>query len=658
LISQNGIEFSLDTPEAMEVGYCYLSVQGWCFTPNPADQLQVYVLADKTYVPAFIGLPRPDVARYFENPRAEKCGFVARFKNPKMGEPVSLVGRLNGAEFVMVPEISLPVQRHSVSMPSGSMPPSQPVSYKDWLQWKEPGLYWREDEIESRRTSSLSYLPLVSIILPTYNTPHYFLKRCLESVMEQRYSNWQLCITDDRSSDESVFAALQDYALREPRIHLEQAARQGGISAASNSALKNAKGDFVVLLDHDDELHPHALLELARAINAFPNGQLFYSDEDKIDQYGVRSQPAFKPDFDQNIFLSFNYLGHMIALKRSLVMEIGGFRSWCDGAQDWDLLIRATEVLRPSEIKHIRKPLYHWRMHGDSTSLNLDAKPYVAKAWARVLQDHVQRKKKSVTVTEGLFYGSMRLKHRVPEQMEIGVFLRPEDGAFQASVVKVNAGQIVLHFYQIMESVVFEMNAGANSPEGQSALCSLTELKGDVFVFINGPLESLSHLFFEELASQVMRDGCPVATGISLDPQNRILASGYVRTDQSEFLDPYVGAQFPHHGYMGQINVVRSIDACSETFFAVRRKHLAECGGLGAVSASGIRFLARTLSLKARQEQLSVIFTPYAVATFSESCQPAAAYEAYEANAEEPLRLNPQILSFQHTDQLLQGNLE
>jgi len=647
------VEFSLDTPEAIEVGYGDFAVNGWCFSANPGDQLQVHVLADTTYTPAFIGLPRPDVARHYGKSGIHNCGFVARFRCPKLGQPVSLVGRLNDTEFVMVSEVSLPVQRRAIPAAPGPI-----TSYKEWLEGKERDLYWREDEIESRSTSSLAYLPLISIILPTYNTPPYFLKRCLESVMEQRYVNWQLCITDDQSSDKSVFSALRDYALLEPRIHLERSVQQGGISAASNSALKNAKGDFVVLLDHDDELHPHALLELARAVNAFPKAQFFYSDEDKIDQYGVRSQPAFKPDFDENIFLSFNYLGHMIALKRSLVMEIGGFRSWCDGAQDWDLLIRAMEVLSPSEIKHIRKPLYHWRMHGDSTSFNLDAKPYVANAWARVLQDHVQRKGKKVAVTEGLFYGSMRLKHLAPEQMEIGVFLRPEDGAFQASVIKANTGRRVLHFYQIVESAVFQMNPGDERPEGQPALCSLTELKGDVFVFINGPLESLSHLFFEELASQAMRRGCPLATGISLDSGNRILASGYVRTDKGEFIDPYVGTQFPRHGYMGQINVVRSIDACSETFFAVQRKHLAECGGLGAVSSSGMHFLARELSLKARQDGLSVIFTPYAVATFSESCQPSRTYEANPAEPLEPLRLNPQILAFQQPDQLLRGNLE
>ncbi len=652
MIARYGVEFALDTPEAVPLGLGRYLLKGWCFARNSTDHLAVSVQAGEVDIPAFLGLARPDVVKHFADISAAQCGFIVRFQCQPDVKSVSLMAAINGVRFLLVGDV--PIASHLDTVKADPLNRSKASSYTDWIRRKEPDLFWRDDEIESQ-LAKLSQRPLISIVLPTYNTPPYFLKRCIESVLEQHYGNWQLCITDDASSDETVLSSLQTYAQRDGRIHVDVSAQQGGISAASNSCLKSAHGEFVVLLDHDDELHPHALLELARAHDEFPEADFFYSDEDKIDGLGVRSQPSFKPDFDQDIFQAFNYLGHMIGLRRRLVNELGGFHSSRDGAQDWDLLLRASEILHPAAIRHIRKLLYHWRMHPDSTAFNLDAKPYVAKAWTKTLEAHTTRMRKKAAVTEGLFYGSMRVKYPAPKHIEIGVFLRLEDGAFQRAIVKLNAARRVLHVYHTIRDAVFDLSAGGNTR--QDAFSSLADLRGDLFVFINGPLESLNHLFFEELVAQGMREDCGLVNGISLDSRNRILATGFVLTADHELLDPYVGSEFPKHSYMGQLNVVRSIDACPETFFAVRREHLAAIGGLDALCSSHPESVAKRLGKNAIEKGLRILSTPYAVAAFSESCKRPLARKAREEEVRQSFRLNPQICSFQDASALMQEGL-
>jgi hypothetical protein len=316
------------------------------------------------------------------------------------------------------------------------------------------------------------------------------------------------------------------------------------------------------------------------------------------------------------------------------------------------------EVMPSSAIGHIRKPLYHWRMHDESTSRNLDAKPYAAKAWVQVLQDHLKRTAKKAKAMEGLFYGSMRIKYDAPKETEVGVFIRPADGPFQRSVLRVNAGRRTVHLYQTLGCSVIEMPSAAQATPADTLLCSLTELKGDIFVFISGPLESVNHLFFEELVAQGMRADCGLVTGLALDWQNRVLATGFVRAGEDGLVDPYIGGQFPSHGYMGQLSVVRSIDVCPGMFFAVRRDQLAKAGGLGMISSSShMQHLASILSKNAIDQGLSVLFTPYAVATFSEGCKRPAMVEDPDQSRLASLRLNPQLLSFEQQEQMLQGKM-
>ncbi len=232
--------------------------------------------------------------------------------------------------------------------------------------------------------------PLISIVMPTYNTPLNYLEECIESVLVQSYPNWELCIADDASSDKRVVELIHKYTKKDKRIKLVARKKNGHISEATNSAIDIAEGDFIALLDHDDILWPNALFEIVKTINNREDVDFIYSDEDKIDETGqIHSYPFFKPDWSPEFLESCNYITHFSCIRTELVRTVGGFRKGYEGAQDWDLFLRISE--KTNRIIHIRKLLYSWRMHEASTAADTGAKPYVYEAQRKLLNDHVKR---------------------------------------------------------------------------------------------------------------------------------------------------------------------------------------------------------------------------------------------------------------------------
>lgn len=233
--------------------------------------------------------------------------------------------------------------------------------------------------------------PLISVLMPVYNPDPAWLQAAIESVRSQIYVNWELCIADDASTDESVKAMLRRYQDMDTRIKIVFREANGHISAASNSALELAQGEWVCLFDHDDLLTEHALFWIVHAITSHPDSCLIYSDEDKIDEKGLRSEPHFKPDWNHTLFLSYNLISHLGAYRRAMVKGVGGFRLGFEGAQDYDLALRCIETLSPRQIVHVPRVLYHWRVHKNSTALAGDSKPYALIAGQRALNEHFAR---------------------------------------------------------------------------------------------------------------------------------------------------------------------------------------------------------------------------------------------------------------------------
>ncbi|MEM8493352.1 MAG: glycosyltransferase family 2 protein [Pseudomonadota bacterium] len=285
------------------------------------------------------------------------------------------------------------------------------VTYGEWVQ--------RFDTIdESGHARILEMIegieepPGFSVLLPVFNTPKAMLQEAIDSVINQIYPHWELCIADDASSEPSV-RELLERAAKHPRVRIKYRELNGHISAASNSALELATEDWVIALDHDDVLAPDALYACAREIADNPTLRMIYSDEDKLDGRGHRVRPYFKPDFNRELLRGNNYICHLACYRRDEIRELGGYREGFEGAQDHDLALRYSERLSGGEICHIPKILYHWREHSGSTAVGVGVKDYALKAGARAVEEHLERVNLTASVKANS-RGYYEVRYRIP----------------------------------------------------------------------------------------------------------------------------------------------------------------------------------------------------------------------------------------------------
>lgn len=234
--------------------------------------------------------------------------------------------------------------------------------------------------------------PKISIVVPAYNTPANFLNELIESVRSQVYPNWELCVADDASPEPHVIKRLEAAARQDPRIKYVAREQNGHISAATNSALALASGEYVALLDHDDLLPADALLHVAEAILAQPNAELLYTDEDKIDESGRRYDPQLKGAWNPEMAITHNYVHHLTVIRRSVIERAGGLRVGYEGAQDIDVILRCVELVSKENILHVPFVCYHWRAHPESTASKGDQKSYLFDAARRGITDAIKRR--------------------------------------------------------------------------------------------------------------------------------------------------------------------------------------------------------------------------------------------------------------------------
>jgi len=577
--SASKVLFSLDTPSAVPLNSHESYVRGW-FVPDDGQPRGIWLIVDESRIPAFTGLARPDVVRHHKNnPAFLNPGFLVRFNRPKSRASVTLVAATANGEVILARGIPVP-DFGEVSEPGTD------ASYRRWLATSEPTLFWPDTEI-AERLSSLSYQPLISILLRIPEAHPYLVTRSVESVLKQCYGRWQLCIASQRSE------------------YVEKIAEDTRVLLLPDRSIDAATGDFVLSLDHRDELHPFALLEIVRALNDAEPTDLVYADEDEMDFYGNRVRPLPKPDFDPEALQSWNFIGHMAAVRRSSMLQAGA------GSEtgSWDALFRVLEIPGSPPARHIPKPLYHFR-RGNETLAPLPRED--GDVSPKPILDRLARTGVTATVEPGLFPRSFRLLHESLPDWRIAVLIRSEDGAFQHSAL---AGSIDRRTTRI-----YELHAGQ----------TLDEMPEDIFVFINRPVETLNHMFFEELAAQAMRADCGLVTGISLDRTRRVLD------------DAFADIQFSRHELLRDILVVRSVDAISGEFFALKRAQLLSLGGLDAVRGATMPQLTARLASNFR-----LLATPYAVATFDVGRDPEPDIAPARQRHESPAELRQQIQGLQ-----------
>jgi len=506
--------------------------------------------------------------------------------------------------------------------------------YERWIAGVETPEFSRLDALAAS-PEPFKLRPTVSIVIPVYNTAEKFLRQALESVLAQGYSCWELCIADDASTEPHVKAVLEEYMRRDPRIKVVFREENGHISAASNSALALATGEYVALLDHDDELARHALHFVVEAINRKPSAQILYSDEDKIGEQGNRSDPHFKPEWNPDLFLSQNYVSHLGVYRRELLQRIGGFRDGVEGSQDHDLLLRCLPHVKPAGIVHIPKVLYHWRMAEGSTALNSGEKSYTAEAGIKALENFFSAQgRDDVKVENGLGPNTYRVRYPVPQpEPPVSLLIPTRDKRellepcvrsildkttyrnYEIVILDNESSEpATLEFFERIQAEDSRVRVLAyHRPFNYSAINNygVQQARGELIGLVNNDIEVISPEWLDEMASHALRPeiGCVGAKlyyeDETIQHAGVIVGLGGVAGHSHKY--------FPREssGYFHRLKVIQNLSAVTAACLVVRKSVYEQVGGL---EEDGLRIAFNDVDfcLKVREAGYRNLWTPYA----------------------------------------------
>jgi O-antigen biosynthesis protein len=493
--------------------------------------------------------------------------------------------------------------------------------YRQWVAQYDT---LRPDDREAmrKRIESLPYAPLVSIVMPVYETPEIWLRRCIDTVIAQIYPHWELCIADDASPSLHVRKVLEEYASKDARIRFVVREVNGHISASSNSALELARGDYVVLLDHDDELSEHALYHVVEALNQEPRPKLLYSDEDKIDESGVRFDPYFKTEWNPDLFRGHNMISHLGVYERRMLEEVGGFRLGFEGSQDYDLALRCIERLGRHEIHHIPRVLYHWRAIAGSTALGPQEKNYAHVAACKSIKAHLDRIGLAGDVSAiERHAGNWRLSYTLESMPRVAVIVPTRNGLeylrrciesmlrnttypnYRIVVVDNQSDDPQVHAYfdALRESGSADIIA-FDEPFNFSRLNNVAarSTDSDFLIFLNNDTEIISPGWIEELVSLAQRPGVGAVGAMLYYPNDTIQHAGILLGVGADRIAGHAYHLKPR-GYPGdkcRARLVQEVSAVTAACLAIKRDRFESVGGFDetlAVAFNDVDFCLRLM---------------------------------------------------------------
>lgn len=510
------------------------------------------------------------------------------------------------------------------------------LGYQSWINNNEPS----EKEGIKKKYDKLPIKPKISIIVPVYNVVPKYLNECIQSVVSQTYENWELCLYDDASTDYQTLKCLNKWQQKgDPRIKIELGKINKHISGASNEALKMATGQFIGLLDNDDTLSPNALYEVVQVLQKNPKIKFIYSDEDKITKTGKRFAPFFKPDFSP-IFLETNmYTGHFGVYHRDLVKKLGGFREGFEGSQDHDLVLRITDQISDSEIHHIPKILYHWRILPTSTASNPDSKKYTTTSAKKALEDHMKRNNYSGEIFPGLYRNSYRIKNRIPKNTKVSIIIPFKDQAKMLDKcvqsilkkTKFDNYEIILVDNQSQKTGTIRTINGLKKvqkirilhfdhPFNFSAINNFAakEAKGNFLLFLNNDTEVINSDWLSALLEIGVRESIGAVGAKLLFKDNRVQHAGVVMG-----LGGITGHAFKYFnrndpGYFGMASAPREVSAVTGACLLIKKDLFLKIGGFNEKDLP-ISYNDVDLCLRIQEHGLRVIYTPYSLLYHYES---------------------------------------
>jgi GT2 family glycosyltransferase len=504
------------------------------------------------------------------------------------------------------------------------------AAYPDWVrEYATPGA----DVLSAMAEEGARFArqPLISFVTPVYNTPEPYLRAMIESVIRQTYPRWELCLADDASTAPHVRPVLEEYRARDPRIKVVLRDSNGHISAASNSALGLATGDFVALVDHDDEIPPDALYWVVKELNDHPDAALLYSDEDKIDFGGARIMPYFKCDWNYDLFLSHNLITHLGVYRADIVRQIGGFREGLEGAQDYDIALRFIERIEPSQIRHIPRVLYHWRMLPGSTSVGAGQKDYAARRARLAVEEHLRRIGAAATVDTIADLAVQRIRYRLPEPPPLASIIIPTRNGLKLvrqciesirkkttyapyEILLVDNGsdnrEAIGYFHALRDEgavrlledpLPFNFSRINNQAAKQA--------RGEYLVFLNNDIQVITPDWLSELVSHAQRPEIGAVGARLWYPNDTIQHAGLVLV-AGLAAHAHLGRKRGDHGYFSRASLTQSLSAVTAACLCVRRGVFEEVGGFDETLA--VAFNDVDLCLRIQAAGYRNLYTPFA----------------------------------------------
>jgi O-antigen biosynthesis protein len=507
-------------------------------------------------------------------------------------------------------------------------------AYDRWIhEFERP-----DNDLMTIKLPGFDEQPLISIVMPVYNTEPSEMTAALESVIAQSYRPWELLIADDCSSRAEVREILAAFSARDDRIKVAYRSERGGISRAANTAWQMAAGKYLCFLDHDDTLAPHALASICEALNQDPGADLFYSDEDKLDAQGKRFDPFFKPDWSPDLLLSENYLCHLLTIRQDLAQNAGFLNPALDGSQDYDLILRATE--RATRIVHIPKVLYHWRAGAASTASTIENKRFALDAAWKALEQHRLRVETGTAVEPGAIEGRWRMRYPIPARSRVSIIIA---SGGRVDALRTNVDSVLAKTtYGDYEIVVADNSKGSaierlvrefqaahsrlryidwrSRPFNFSAInnAAAHECDSAVLLFLNDDTSVIAPGWLEAMLELALRPEVGAVGAKLLYPNGAIQHGGVVMGLYDNCVHAFKGLDGARPHYFDFSDVVRNVSAVTGACLMTRSDVFRQAEGFDesqfAVAFNDVDFCLRLGSLGYR-----VLYTPHAVLYHHES---------------------------------------
>ena len=472
--------------------------------------------------------------------------------------------------------------------------------YADYDTWLRIMRVSRQELFEQRKTK-FSYAPKFSVVVPLYHTPAKFLKDLVRSMMYQSYANWELCLVNASPEDVHLTSLLENWAMRDKRIRVIRLEKNLGIAQNTNAGIAASTGEFIAFLDHDDFLEPDALFCYADALNKDKTIDVFYSDEDKTDEYAAHYfYPHFKSDFNIDLLHANNYMCHFLAVRKSLVDTVGGLNEKFDGAQDYDFVLRLTENTK--KIYHCPRILYHWRCSNQSTAANQGNKMYAIHAGKAALNAHYKRIGWNARAQEGAVDGWYQTKFTLKEEPLVSILIPNKDHTDDLDVCLNSFFERA--DYQNYEFLIIENNsvlpetfayyekiekehdnvkvvyweAGFN----YSAINNFgfKFAKGDYIMLLNNDVELITPDIFQSMLGFCMRPEVGIVGAKLLYNDHTVQHAGVLVGAGGLADHVFKGIHEDDPGYMGRAISSQDVSAVTAACLLVKRSVYEEVGGL------------------------------------------------------------------------------